>query len=217
MLFRSAKKSYQQKLLTELFDFTPLIRSLNYCLKLVDEHKDSILGNPREILDQSITAINTDLIDVSGKFQPQLNGLLSGDTDAESNTILQERVKKASDYFSDKLEVALKEILEGISVETDNKAVRKSLSESLERLKKEGVTSLACLKAVRTGFTIGKYLEAKAKSAIELPAARSHPAKSVDDTSGIIKHPVLFRQLKEWRNQKARETKIGRASCRERV
>ena len=204
-----AKKLYQQKLLTELFDFTPLIRSLNYCLKLVDEHKDSILGNPREILDQSITAINTDLIDVSGKFQPQLNGLLSGDTDAESNTILQERVKKASDYFSDKLEVALKEILEGISVETDNKAVRKSLSESLERLKKEGVTSLACLKAVRTGFTIGKYLEAKAKSAIELPAARSHPAKSVDDTSGIIKHPVLFRQLKEWRNQKARETRLS--------
>ena len=166
-----AKKLYQQKLLTELFDFTPLIRSLNYCLKLVDEHKDSILGNPREILDQSITAINTDLIDVSGKFQPQLNGLLSGDTDAESNTILQERVKKASDYFSDKLEVALKEILEGISVETDNKAVRKSLSESLERLKKEGVTSLACLKAVRTGFTIGKYLEAKAKSAIEIGRA----------------------------------------------
>ena len=204
-----AKKAYQQKLLTELFDFTPLIRSLNYCLKLFDEHKESILGNPREILEQSRVAINTDLIDVSGKFQPQLNGLLSGDTDAESNIILQERVKKASGFFSVKLEAAMKEILEGISVETDNKTVRRSLSESLERLKKEGVTSLACLNAVRTGFTIGKYLEAKAKSAIELPAARSHKAKSVDDTSGIIQQPVLFRLLKEWRNQKARETGLS--------
>jgi predicted ATPase len=204
-----AKKAYQQKLLTELFDFTPLIRSLSYCLKLTDEHKESILGNPREILEQSLIAINTDLIDVSGKFQPQLNGLLSGDTDAESNIILQERVKKASGFFSVKLEAAMKEILEGISVETDNKTVRKSLSEALERLKKEATTSLACLNAVRTGFTIGKYLEAKAKSAIELPAARSHLAKSVNDTSGIIQQPVLFRLLKEWRNQKARETGLS--------
>ncbi|MBE0654762.1 MAG: helix-turn-helix domain-containing protein, partial [Bacteroidales bacterium] len=204
-----AKKAYQQKLLTELFDFTPLIRSLNYCLKLFDEHKESILGNPREILEHSIIAINTDLIDVSGKFQPQLDGLLSGDTDAESNIILQERVKKAGEFFSVKLEAAMKEILEGISVETDNKTVRRSLSESLERLKKEGVTSLACLNAVRTGFTIGKYLEAKAKSAIELPAVRSYKAKSVDDTSGIIQQPVLFRLLKEWRNQKARETGLS--------
>ena len=204
-----AKKVYQQKLLTELFDFTSLVRSLNYCLKLVDEHKDSILGNPREILEHSITLINTDLIEVSGKFQPQLNGLLSGDTDAESNIILQERVKKASEFFSVKLEAAMKEILAGISVETDNKTVRKSLSEALERLKKECVTSLACLNAVRSGFTIGKYLEAKSKSAIEIPSAKAHQAKSADDTSGIIHQPALFRQLKEWRNQKARETGLS--------
>jgi len=201
-----AKKAYQQMLLTELFDFTPVSRSLNYCLKLFNEHKESILGNPREIIEQSITSINTDLIEVSDKFQPQLKGLLKGDADAELNIALQERVKKAGDYFFVKLEGVLKEIAGGTAVETDNKAVRKSITEALERVKKEGSTKLACLDAVRSGFTIGKYLEARAKSAIEVPAARSHQAKSVDDTSGIIKHPVLFRLLKEWRNQKARET-----------
>jgi len=204
-----AKKEYQQKLLTELFDFSPIIRSLNYCLKIVSEHKDSILGNPREILEQSIIAINTDLIEVAEKFQFQLNGLFKVDTDAESNTILQERVVKASGFFSSKLEAAMKEILAGISVETDNKTVRKSVAESLERLKKESATKLACLDAVKTGFTIGRYLEAKAKSAIEAPAARSHQAKTVDDASGIIRHPVLFRMLKEWRNQKAKETGLS--------
>ena len=204
-----AKKAYQQMLLTELFDFTPLIRSLNYCIKLVNEHKDSILGNPKEILEKSIISIKTDLIEVSDKFQPQLNGLLKGETDAESNIIFQDRVKKASEYFSVKLEAAMKEIPAGISVETDNKTVRKSLSEALERLRKEGVTRLACLNTVRSGFTISKYLEAKAKSAIDVPAVKSHPAKSVDDTSGIIQHPVLFRLLKEWRNQKARETGLS--------
>ena len=192
-------------LLTELFDFTPLTRNLNYCLKIVNEHHDSILGNPREMLENTLTGIRTDLIEVSEKFHPQLNGLLNGEIDAESNILLQERVKKAGEFFSAKLEAALKEILAGYSVETDNKTVRKSVSEALERIRKEGVTKLACLNAVRSGFEISKYLDAKAKSAIDIPAVKSHSAKSVDDTSGIIQHPVLFRQLKEWRNIKARE------------
>ncbi|MBK7131669.1 MAG: helix-turn-helix domain-containing protein [Bacteroidales bacterium] len=204
-----AKKAYQQMLLTELFDFTPVTRSLHHCLKVVNEHKESILGNPREIIEQNIISINTDLIEVSEKFQPQLNGLLKGETDAEENVLLQDRVKKASEFFSVKLEAAMKEILEGFTVETDNKAVRKSIAEASERLKKEGDTKLACLNAVRSGFTIGKYLEAKAKSAIEVPAAKSHQVKTADDASGIIKHPVLFRMLKEWRNQKAKETGLS--------
>ena len=204
-----AKKAYQQMLLTELFDFTPITRSLHYCLKVVDEHKESILGNPRTIIEQSIISINTDLIEVSDKFQPQLKGLLKGDNDAESNTLLQDRVKKASEYFSIKLEATMKEVLAGISVETDNKAVRKSITEALERLKKEGGTKLACLNAIKTGFTISNYLDAKAKSAIEPHPARSHQPKTADDTSGIIKHPVLFRMLKEWRNEKAKETGLS--------
>ena len=140
-------------LLTELFDFTSLTRSLNYCLKIVNEHHDSILGNPQEMLENALTGIRTDLIEVSEKFHPQLNGLLNGEIDAESNILLQERVKKACEFFSVKLEAALKEILAGFSVETDNKTVRKSVSEALERIRKEGVTKLACLNAVRSGFT----------------------------------------------------------------
>jgi hypothetical protein len=200
-----SKKAYERTLLTELFDFTGLMNTLSYCIKIVRENHESILGNPEEMLENSLTAIKTDLIEVSEKFRPQLNGLLSGETDAESNTLLQDRIKKACDFFSAKLEAALKEILAGFSVETDNKTVRKSVSETLERIAKEGVTKLACLKAAGSGFTIGKYLEAKAKSAIEIPAAKSHSAKSVEDTTGIIQHPALFRQLKEWRNTKARE------------
>jgi hypothetical protein len=200
-----SKKTYQQMLLTELFDFTALKHNLSYCLKLVNEHHESILGNPEEMLENALTSVIADLIEVSEKFRPQLNGLLNGEIDAESNILLQERVEKAGEFFSGKLETALKELLAGYSVETDNKTVRKSVSEALERIRKEGITKLACLNTVRSGFTIGKYLDAKAKSAIEIPSVKSRSAKSVDDTSGIIQHPALFRLLKEWRNTKARE------------
>jgi hypothetical protein len=203
-----SKKTYQQILLTELFDFTSLSRSFSYSLKIIKEHRNNILGDPQGMLENALNNIKTDIIEVSEKFHPQLNGLLKEEPDAESNTLLKERVKKACDFFSVKLETAMKEILNGFTVETDNKTVRKSVSEVLERLRKEAVTKLACLNAVRSGFTIGKYLDAKAKSAIEISSVKSHSAKSLDETSGIIQHPALFRLLKEWRSAKAIEMNL---------
>ena len=201
-----SKKAYQQQLLTELFDFTSLAHRLNYCLKVIDEHKESILGKPDEMLENVLSVVRADLIEVSDKFQPQLKGLLNGETDAESNTPLQDRVKKAAVFFSGKLEAAMKEILAGYRVETDNKTVRKSVSEALERTRKEGVIKLACLNSVIQGFETGRYLDAKAKSAIDIPEARSRTAKSEDDTSGIViilicldclKNGVIIR-LRSW-------------------
>jgi hypothetical protein len=157
------------------------------------------------MLENTLAIIRTDLIEVSEKFHPQLKGLLNGEIDAESNKALQERVKKAGEFFSGKLEAALKVIPDGYSVQTDNKTIRRSVTEAIERVRKEGGTKLVCLNAVRSGFETSKYLDARAKSAIEIPAAKSHHAKSVEDTSGNIEHPGLFRQLKDWRNVKAVE------------
>jgi predicted ATPase len=199
-----SKRAYQQQLLSELFDFTSIKNKLNYSLKVVNEHHDSILGSPRESLEKMLSVVETDLIEVSVKFQTQIKVLLSGDPDAETNIPLQERVKKAAGFFSDKLEAAMADLLAGIRVETDNKAIRKSINEALERSGKEGAIKLACLNAVKPGFEIGRYLDARAKAIIEIPAVRSHTARTVEDTSGIIKHPVLLNRLREWRNIKAK-------------
>ena len=203
-----SKKAYQQQLLTELFDFTSLAHRLNYCLKVIEEHKESILGKPQEMVENILSVVRADLIEVSDRFQPQLKGLLNGETDAGSNIPLQDRVKKAAVFFSGKLEASLKEIVDGYHVETDNKTVRKSVTEALERTRKEGIIKLACLNSVSQGFETGRYLDARAKSALDIPKARSHSAKSADDTSGIINNPQLFGLIKEWRNSKAKELEL---------
>ncbi len=203
-----SKKAFQQMLLTELFDFTPLMRNLNYCLKIVDEHNMSLMGTLRKMIENAITGIRTDLIEVSEKFSPQLKELLNVEIDAESNIRLQERIMKAGEYFSFKLETVLKEILAGYHVETDNKTVRKSVSEALTRVRKEATSRLACVNAVRSGFTVGKYLDERAKSAIDTREVKSTAALSIEDSSGIIQHPELLSRLKEWRNQKAREMRL---------
>jgi predicted ATPase len=201
-----SKKAYQRQLLYELFDFNPLSNYLNYCIKTVREHNEAIIGNPGEQLADILSSVRTDLIEVSEKFQVQMKILLSRDPNVETNVALQERLKKAAAYFSDKLEADLKGILNGFAVETDNKTVRKSVNEALERVRKEGATMLACLNESRSGFNIVKYLDARAKSAIELLPVKQRSSGSVEDTSGIVSNPVLLRRLREWRNRKADES-----------
>ncbi len=203
-----SRKAYQRQLLSELFDFTPFANTLSYFTKVLGENSDAILGNPQEKIGNLLSIVRTDMVEVAAKFQLQLNILLNRDPDIETNIPLQERVKKAVVYFSDRLEAELKDIFAGLSVETDNKAVRKSVNEALERTRKEGATKLACLNAVRPGFEIAKYLEVRAKSAIEIPAIRPRTVSSVEDKSGVVKHHALLRRLKEWRNSKAIETDL---------
>ncbi|HLN56232.1 MAG TPA: helix-turn-helix domain-containing protein [Bacteroidales bacterium] len=205
-LLAESRKAYQAKLLTELFDFTNLSRNINYCLKVVDEHGGSIGGNPGEKLKNALTVIS-ELAEVSEKFKSQMDRLLSKETDIESNGFLQERLRKAGDFFSMKLEAATEEILSGFSLETDNKAVRKAFNEAHEKLKKESQLKLACLNYVKSGFKISEYLEVRAKSVIESPATRSHKAR-VEESSGEIRHPALRRQIKEWRYNKAGELNL---------
>lgn len=203
-----SKKAYQQSLLTELFDFSPIARSLGYCQKLFREHVESILGNVPEILDKTTTNVRTDLAGVSQKFYPQLIRLLNDSDDAESNLPLQNRLKEACIFFEEKLSKSVKQVIEEITIETDNRAIKKSLNDALERTKQEIEIKLACLNSVKAGFKIQEYLEAKAKAAIETPQSKLRENKSVEDGSGVVKYPALFKQLKSWRDKEANKQNI---------
>jgi hypothetical protein len=200
-----AKKAYQEFLLLELFDFTPLVRGLYYCMKLLNEHRESIIGNLHEKLENIIGSVKTDLTGVAEKFYPQLRRLLTSQDDTETNIPLQQRIMKACAFFSGKVLNDMNDILAGMTVETDNKVVRKSITEALNRLRQDTSLKLVCLESAGTGFRISDYLETRAKAAIELPPIKAKTVRSVEDTSGIIRHPALFRQLKAWRDRKAKE------------
>lgn len=202
-----SKKAYQKMLLTELFDFIPLVRYLGNCIRVVDEHKESIIGNPQEKLQNALECARKDLVEVSEKFGPHINMLLSLESDAESNEQLQERVMKACEFFATRLQAALDGILTGFSLETDNKAVRKAFSDSHERLRKESFIKLTCLNSMKSGFKVSEYLDVRAKSAIEMPPARSHSTKTAEEST-TIQHPELIRELKNWRNAKAKEVNL---------
>ena len=203
-----SKKAYQQLLLSELFDFTPIAHKLNYCIKVVNEHSDAILGNPLEMLEKAYGTLKADIEEVSGKFQLQIKELMNSESDPELNVPLQERVKKAAVFFSDKLKAIMEDILSGYRVETDNKTIRKSVNEAFERARKDVVIKLECLNVARTGFQISKYLNARAKAVVDIPSPGTKRENFSDVISATSNHPNLFQALKEWRYNKARELEV---------
>lgn len=201
----NSRLAYQQSLLFDMFDFTPLQWRLNYCLKLVHEHQSILQSGFIEVFEHINKALKPDILDVAEKFRLQMQQFIAQGKEVETNDALQERVKKACPYFRDKLQAGIYEKLKQISVETDNKTVRKSISDAVTRLKDDTGIKLAVLSASSEGFQVKKYLEARAKAAIDLPEKKSTSARAEYSDSSLASHPALYKTLKTWRNQKAEE------------
>jgi len=150
-------------------------------------------------------------MDVSEKFTDHLNRLLYQNPDTEKNSQLQERLIKACTYYSEKTGLIFKNFFEQFILETDNKAVNKSLKEALNKLEDEVSQKMACLEIVKSGFNVSSYLQARAKASIEKASKKAEPTipkSSSEKVSDEIIHPELYLQLKQWRNQKAKDLNL---------
>jgi hypothetical protein len=205
-----SRRTYQNMLIADLFDFTPLIRGIYYTLKIIQEHHESIVGNPELQVQNLISYIRKELLTVSEKFSVQLNNLLKIHPDAESNDQLQDRISKACEYFSGKM-MDLRNALGAFNVETDNKGVKKSVTESLDKLVQDAEIKLACLEKCKQGFNISVYNETKARAALSVPdlqKPKTRQQKSISDTSGAEDNPVLYNRIRKWRDAKAAEADL---------
>jgi hypothetical protein len=196
--FRDMKNAYQKSLVQDLFDFSGLERRLGYLRKLVRENQASIDRGLIDVLNQADHALKTEMAEVSGKFMKQVHQLIAENPDVENNPALQERIRKACLYFAPKMEAILLMVPEG-PIETDNKTVRKTLGEALERFRADGFVKKECLAVCEKGFRPGLYLETRAKAAIEKNKEKK-PAKPVQEF-GAAKYPEFHAQIKAWRNR----------------
>jgi hypothetical protein len=120
---------------------------------------------------------------------------------------MQERVKKAGDYFSEKLLQDVIPTFDEASFETDSQSVRKSLNEALGKLSKDLSLKKTCLEAVKDGFDLKKYLEIKAKANLDLSAPMRH-GQTADGNMGKALYPEFYKELRSWRDEKAEELNV---------
>ncbi|SFF07318.1 helix-turn-helix domain-containing protein [Sunxiuqinia elliptica] len=197
---QQAKKQYQKHLLTELFDFKPIRWQLQYLIKLCDEHGALLIGDLRSKLLAILPRLDAELLAVSSKFERQIQQLLAQSPDAESNELLQQRVKRACQYYLEKLKEVLLQPLESAGFETDNKAVRKSFRDGFEKLHRELDSKQKVLECSQEGFQVKKYLEVKAHASLDLKGKTA--ARGTSQTIAS-EHPDFLRELLAWRSLKA--------------
>ena len=197
----TARKGYQMMLLNELFDFKYLYNQAGYIVKLWNDHKEQLMGTLHDNLVQMLLPVQNEMIGVADKFSFQMNQLMQNSIDVETNPQLQERVKKASVYFSEKLFSLAEQPFYQSSFETDNKLIRKNITSAVDKLAKEIAIKKACLETVKNGFNLKSYLETRAKASVEeVTKGRSRPETA--DLSNL-EYPDFYKQLRTWRNDKA--------------
>ena len=201
----ASKKLYEQQLLTNLFDFGTLQKHVSYAIKLLQDNFSSLQNNPIDEFTTMGGKISSEIVIVANKFRNQLQILFSENDEVEKNSQLQERVKKGSAYFSDKMVEILESIIASTVLETDNKVVKKSVKGVLDNIQQEYSFKLKSLKAVIDGFVVDDYLKSRALATIEEPKKLAKRKTAATSSPEGNDQKELYRILKAWRDAKADE------------
>ncbi len=202
-ILAESKKSYQIQLLLELFDFNPILRQIQHLIKLCNEYGALLLGNLGATLQSVIPPLKTQIIEIAAKFEPQLTKLVVQGQDDGKDDTLQERIKKASLYFLEKLDSKVIIPIGAAGFETDNKAIRKEFRKGMDRFDTLSSIKRNCLQYCINGFQMQPYLETKARSVIKTntPGTEKHGTP-------ISKNPEFFKKINTWRQMKASHEKV---------
>lgn len=155
------QQSYIIQVLDELFDFTQLQASFNLLLRTIDEHL--YRKYPKLLIEYKCVGMKFgELIDVARKFKIQYVRLVYGGTRCG---ILEERVRKAAEYYSVKLS-EFDILCRKTKVSTDNKQLKKQFDDRFTAFSDELNLKMKLLEHEsdkETKFDVADLLSVKAK------------------------------------------------------
>lgn len=202
-----AQHQYQRELVLELFDFLQIKKTIDYTQRLVRENAGSFPPQLSEILTTQSNNFKTDIFDVAAKFSHQVDRLVAEHHSVQENAALQERIRKATSYFIPKIEEDFLHFFNTTNYESDSLELESKAKDQFDKIMKALGEKVICLKACDSGFDLTKYLEVRAKAAIEDFKKKKSKTK---DTDQHIKseHPELFEKLRLWRQAAATERSV---------
>ena len=201
----ASRKTYEESLLFDLFNFQSIEYNLTQCMKLAVSNAPSLVVNLAETFQHMQNDFSRDIHKVAVTFRQQLSELIV----KNETENLQERVKKASVWFAEKTNELLYMRLQKLWVETDNKTVKKALDQAIDKLLNEVIIKSACFEVTKNGFEITSYLSAKAKASIEEGPSRKKIKTKEAPVPETIGNKELYNALVSWRNAKAKEKDVS--------
>lgn len=180
------QRDYYLSVVSELFDFRPLMDSFSRVLDLLMGHFRRTY--PKLILEYKarLSTIKDKLYDVAERFKLQYNQIVISTADYQTDSHLQERLTKGATYFARTLS-DIEQLVKNTEVKTDTPEVKKQFTELLATLKEIAMQKRALLNFVKDdGFHLNEYLHQRAvvlmgKDAAKAPKTSKTERKQVKD------------------------------------
>jgi hypothetical protein len=204
----AAKINYQQQLLLACFDFHRLRTLLRRLAALLLGNSGLIHLSGGEAFRVMQKKTEDEICTVGDNFLNQLQGLFSSAMLPAVDTVVLERIAKASAYFQDKMESGLGKHIFDLQIDTDNKELGKKVGNALKRLQEETAVKLAAVQSCKAGFSPSGYFRA-VSAAVTNTGGKKEKPQTATYIEADIAHPELFQILKDWRQRKADEEGIA--------
>ncbi len=203
-----ARIDYQKELLLQCFDFTAMQKMFFYFIRLVENNQGSVKVAGLADIEQLKAETGTQIFEVGERFRNQLRTLMEGGGVVDEDEKIRERSMSAYGWFSGKFTTLFADLLEKGRIETDNKALKKQLTNGLDNLCQEIRIRRAGISSCKEGFSSKNYLRAVSKEGMNASQkVKKTKATTADFTELDIEHPEMFKKLKEWRAEVA--AKLG--------
>jgi hypothetical protein len=201
-ILNESEKYFQLNLISEIFDYQPLLypttRLIDIFYKNQTSIKGDIIDHLQTIKDDGVVA----LMKVSNGFKNQLLQISEDAILPENSSQIQERFIKAIAYFVIKAKGDILKPLNTITFSTDNKSVQKDFSKQLDSLQEKLLEKLFVLQKLTNGFKVQEYLEVRAKAVLQ----KSEPTKKKKVVSK--RDPILSIKLRELRDEISKDLGI---------
>jgi len=208
-----SKKAFQQKLIVELFSFKYIQKVASRVLRNFIENENSLTIAATEKIQKWINNAHEKVFSVAPKFEKQLKYLIYHAEIPEENEELLERIQKASIYFSEQIENELESQLETIPILTDNKAIKKLVTDNLALLTKELFVKKICFAMAKEKFSSQQYLRLKANADLDFEKQKKKTKKKSSQSLPSIDtlttpYPELYNRIKMWRDETAADLEV---------
>ena len=194
-ILNESEKHFQLNLISELFDYQPLLYPISRMIDVFYKNQKSIKGDVinhlQTIKDDGVVA----LMKVSNGFKNQLVQISEDNVLPENNSSIQERFTKAVDYFITQTKGNILKPLNAITFSTDNKTVKKDFSKQFDSLQEKLMEKLFALQKMTNRFSVEEYLQVRAKAVLQKTA----PTKK--KTIASKRDPILAIKLRELRDE----------------
>ncbi len=190
-----------------MFDFKYLDKLFFSFARILRENYNVLNSNAQKEFVLVQEEFREKILNIGEKFQPAVLGYFKDCSNIEDHKEAQQRLIKASSYFTDQLNHIIFKSLTSVNTDTDNKAIAKKIDETLEKMLNEANFKVGCMKACQHGFSLSNYVNKRAISSIEEKGLLKKRKKVSKEDLEPGKNE-LYNILRSWRMMKSEELDV---------